>query len=61
MGVDEDDEGDGENATLGDGTSGQITWEGLREFGIDVSVESGSVKDGSVDSWRSWMISRLEA
>ncbi|KAK6501625.1 hypothetical protein TWF481_009460 [Arthrobotrys musiformis] len=46
---------------LGDAASDQITWEGLKEFGVDVSVQSGSVKGGAVDGWTSWMSACLDA
>ncbi|RVD85692.1 uncharacterized protein DFL_004003 [Arthrobotrys flagrans] len=46
---------------LGDETSDKITWEGLKEFGVEVSVQSGSVKSGTVDGWTSWMSACLDA
>ncbi|KAK6348289.1 hypothetical protein TWF718_006095 [Orbilia javanica] len=46
---------------LGDETSDQITWDGLKEFGVEISVQSGSVKSGAVDGWTSWMSACLDA
>lgn len=46
---------------LGDEASDQITWEGLKEFGVEISVQSGSVKSGAVDGWTSWVSACLDA
>ncbi|EPS38340.1 hypothetical protein H072_7962 [Dactylellina haptotyla CBS 200.50] len=59
-GAGENDDEDLEQV-LGDDRSDQITWEGLREFGVDVSLQSGSIKSGSVGGWTSWVSECLEA
>ncbi|KAF3220971.1 hypothetical protein TWF106_006567 [Orbilia oligospora] len=46
---------------LGDEASDQITWEGLKEFGVEISIQSGSVKSGNIDGWKSWMAACLDA
>ena len=59
-GVDEDGgelEGDD---ILGDNVADQIKWEGLREFGLDVSVQAGSVRSNNIDSWTSWIATCLK-
>ncbi|KAF3915423.1 hypothetical protein AA313_de0209286 [Arthrobotrys entomopaga] len=59
-GAGEDDDEDLERV-LGDENSDLITWENLKEFGVDISVQSGSIKSGSVDGWKSWLSNCLEA
>ncbi|KAK6358349.1 hypothetical protein TWF730_007693 [Orbilia blumenaviensis] len=46
---------------LGDERTDQITWDGLKEFGVEVTVQSGSIKSSAVDGWTSWMSACLEA
>ncbi|KAJ6263234.1 Signal recognition particle subunit [Drechslerella dactyloides] len=46
---------------LGDENSDHVTWEGLREFGVEISVQSGSIKSTHAESWKSWMSSCLDA
>ncbi|KAK6341252.1 hypothetical protein TWF696_008337 [Orbilia brochopaga] len=46
---------------LGDENSDHVTWEGLREFGVEISVQSGSIKSIAAESWKSWMSSCLDA
>ncbi|KAF3938227.1 hypothetical protein ABW19_dt0204610 [Dactylella cylindrospora] len=57
------DEADDEDLgrVLGDENSDQVTWDSLRDYGVDISIQSGSVKNGSVDSWKSWMSELLTA
>ncbi|KAK6543843.1 hypothetical protein TWF694_000571 [Orbilia ellipsospora] len=56
-----DDDDEDLDRVLGDENSDLITWENLKEFGADISVQSGSIKNGSVDGWKSWMSNCLEA
>lgn len=55
----EDDENIDE--ILGDENSNNITWEGLREYGVDISIHSGSIKKEDIGQWKSWISSSLQA
>ncbi|KAF3924844.1 hypothetical protein ABW21_db0204261 [Orbilia brochopaga] len=59
-GADEQDDED-LDAVLGDGNSDTFTWESLSDLGIEISVESGRIKNAAVGSWISWMSSCLDA
>ncbi|EWC47028.1 hypothetical protein DRE_03790 [Drechslerella stenobrocha 248] len=58
-GAGEDDDEDLDRV-LGDDNSNQVTWDGLREVGIEVSVQSGSIKRRALDGWKGWMSSCLD-
>ncbi|KAF3906612.1 hypothetical protein ABW20_dc0108979 [Dactylellina cionopaga] len=59
-GAGEDDDEDLDRV-LGDERSDEITWDALKEFGVDVTVQSGSIKTGAIQSWASWISTCLDA